>query len=89
MLTAQPERQEFTLSRAGLEVLVVDSERYATANKEQNEVLLAAREVAASTTMVTSDSDALLDGRCDHWLPHMLRDMAVGKLRAVGSEQSA
>lgn len=38
MLAEQPDQSEFTLSRAGLETLVLDSERYGASNAERANV---------------------------------------------------
>lgn len=78
LLQCEPGRLEFTLSRAALEMLVKDSERYADSNKASNELLLAARDIMSMTTMMTRDSDAWLTGEWDHLLPGRLRLIARG-----------
>jgi hypothetical protein len=48
-----------------------------------NELLLAAREIAANTTMMTADSNAWLDGSRDHLLPGLIRRIASHSLKTI------
>lgn len=85
MLSEQLEQKEFTLSRVGLETLVVGSESYGDANKVANELLLTARELASQTTMMTRNSDAWLGGEWDDNLSRTLRKIASGNLKIIGA----
>lgn len=79
MLLEQPQQQEFTLSRAGLEALVLDAERYAQRNGIANEVIIAARELVAKKQHLKADADDYLSGGQDRLLAQDLRNIAQGQ----------
>lgn len=83
MLTAQPDQVEFALSRAGLEILIVDSERYAESNKASNELLSTCRDIASDTTTISADADGFIHGRWDSSLPRLMRQIADHSLKTI------
>ncbi len=84
MLAAQPSQSEFTLSRGGLEVLLLDSERYGQNNKAGSDLLMAARDIASDTTTMARDAEEWLSGNWDHQLPRLLREIADHRLKTIG-----
>ena len=88
LLDEQPNRGEFTITRGGLETLVLDSERVGQANKASVELLLAARHIASDTTMMNRDSDAWLEGHWDGSLAQTMREIASGSLVPLGHDCS-
>lgn len=83
MLDDQPDQKEFTLSRSGLETLVLDGERYAALNSVSNKLLLTAREIASNRTMRIAESNAFLRGHWDDSLPRVIRQIANHSLKTI------